>query len=130
MKYFDLNETEMEPFRLQALKELYKNTYNLRKGERPLSVREKDVILIDDVVITGATMEVVIQLMKKKHVRKIIVATPLIPQHIAIKLESKIDNVVSVISPQLINSLGEWYEDYTKIENEEFLNNRSGLSGI
>ena len=48
-------------------------------NRKPLDVKEKNIILVDDGIATGNTLLASISMLRKKNPAKIIVATPVIP---------------------------------------------------
>ena len=61
------------------LRQLMKHKYELYMGNRkPLDVKGKNIILVDDGIATGNTLLASINMLRKKNPAKIIVATPVI----------------------------------------------------
>jgi putative phosphoribosyl transferase len=121
LKYLNLAPIDIEPFRFKAIEGLEKAISIFRNGRLPIDLYNKDVILVDDGVATGATMEVVLQLMHQKRVGKIIIAAPIASLEVVQKLILKSDKVVYVITPQFLNSVGQWYENFEQVENDKVI---------
>lgn len=121
LKYFNYDLIDMEPYKLHAIDELQKASNALRGGRLPLSLENKDIILVDDGIATGATMEVVIQLLKKKKVGKIIIAVPVASPEKLQELVTQTYKTISVIAPEFLTSVGQWYEDFNQVETAEVL---------
>lgn len=119
MKYFNYDLVDMEPYKLRAVEELQNLSIALRGGRQLLPLENKDIILVDDGIATGATMEVVIQLLKKKKVGKIIIAVPVASPENLQKLLTQTYKTISVISPQFLSSVGQWYEAFGQVETDE-----------
>lgn len=130
MQYFNLSIVDLEPYKLQAVQELEKSDISLRGKKQPLNLENKDIILIDDGIATGATIEVVVHLLKKKKVHKIIIATPVVSPDVIQKLNPKVDKIVSVIAPQFLTAVGEWYNDFSQVETEEVVRILNNISSI
>jgi predicted phosphoribosyltransferase len=119
MNYFGYDQIDMEPFKLRAKDELLKTSEALRKGRATISLENKDIILIDDGIATGSTMEVVLQLLKRKNVKNITIAVPVASPEIVRKFVPQVEKVVTVISPEFLTSVGQWYDDFRQIETNE-----------
>jgi putative phosphoribosyl transferase len=122
--------SDLKPFKDHALKELQKSSTSLRREYPPIPLIGKDIILVDDGVATGATMEVVIHLLKKKKVGKIILATPVSSQEAMTKLGSEVDMVEVIMVPPALSSIGEWYEDFSQVETEDVIDLLSEFSSL
>ena len=84
-------------------------------------LENKEVILVDDGIETGATVGVAIQLMRKMKVKKVFVAVPIASPEVVKKINNQVDKMVTVVEPQFVNSIEKWYEDFDQVENEEVL---------
>jgi putative phosphoribosyl transferase len=121
MQYFNYKIEDLLQAKLEAMQGLLKLKNELRGNLTSVNLENKTVILVDDGIATGATMEVVIQLMKKKKVKKIIIAAPVVSPDTIHKFMNHTDKVVSVIAPQFLTSVGEWYEEYNQVESSDVL---------
>jgi putative phosphoribosyl transferase len=113
--------SDLDSIKERALIKLQEIAMALRQGHAPLPLFNKDIILVDDGIDTGATIEAVIKVLKKRNVKKIIVATPVASAETLLKLEKEVDQVVVVMTPDPIYSIGEWYENFIQIETEEVI---------
>jgi len=84
-----------------------------------LDPSEKIIILVDDGIATGATMQAAIASLKQRHVRKIIVASPVAPHSVVLSLRRVADDVVTVLTPEDFGGVGRWYEDFSQTSDEE-----------
>jgi putative phosphoribosyl transferase len=119
LKYFGYDIIDIQPFKLQAINELQKTAAVLRAGRSPLQLEHKDIILVDDGIATGSTMEVVVQLLKKKNVKKITIAVPVASLDVVKKLANHADQIVTVITPDYLTSVGQWYDNFKQVETNE-----------
>lgn len=90
-----------------------------RKGRKPYAFREKTVIIVDDGAATGATIEVAIQWVRKKHAKRIVVAIPVAPQALIPKIRPEVDEVVVLDTPNEFSAVGQFYKDFRQISDEE-----------
>lgn len=114
-----IDEARVEPIKNQALSELKSTGEALRSGNPPLNLEGADIILVDDGIATGATMEVVIRVLKKKNVNSITIASPIASAETVEHLYKEVLRVVVLSTPNPLYSVGEWYADFTQVEMNE-----------
>lgn len=90
-----------------------------RKGKPPLNVKGKTVIIVDDGLATGATMKAAIQSVKKGGAGKIVVAIPVSPPDTLNEMMRLADEVVCLEAPLFFGAVGEFYADFSQIEDDE-----------
>lgn len=94
--------------------------YRLYHGdEPPLPVAGKTVILTDDGAATGRTLLVAIDLLRGEGAAKIVVAIPVAPPDAVDLLEAKADEVVCLEVPPSFMAIGEFYDDFAQVSDEE-----------
>lgn len=101
--------------------QIKQKTLLYRKGKKPLNVREKVVILVDDGVATGATLEAAIKWLKKKKAKKIIAAVPVAPPEVVGRVKPETDNLVVLEIPDNLTAVGQFYRDFPQIEDAEVI---------
>lgn len=115
---------EITPLAVEAVErreeaELVRRERTYRGNLGLLDPSEKIIILVDDGIATGATMQAAIASLKQRHVRKIIVASPVAPNSVVISLRRVADDVVTVLTPEDFGGVGRWYEDFSQTSDEE-----------
>jgi putative phosphoribosyl transferase len=81
----------------------------------------KIVILVDDGIATGSTIFAASQWVKAQKCRQIIIAIPVGPKHTVDKLKEVADIVVVIDAPTSFQAVGEFYQDFSQITDEEVL---------
>ena len=89
-------------------------------GKTP-DVTGKNVVLVDDGIATGATVEAAIAYIKKKSAAKIILAVPVAPPEIIERLTRFVDNIVVLETPDDLMAVGQFYRDFSQVSDEEVL---------
>jgi putative phosphoribosyl transferase len=85
----------------------------------PLRVRDRDVIVVDDGLATGATMEAAVRSLRTLGARKIIVAVPVASPEAARRVADVADEVVCVMTPAGFGAVGECYKDFGQTSDAE-----------
>lgn len=83
------------------------------------SIRNKILILVDDGIATGNTMYAAIQYIRKQHPKKLILAVPVASRSAIRYLTPWVDDVVCLYSPQEFSSVGEFYDDFSAVSDED-----------
>lgn len=90
------------------------------RGNKPLpDLKDKTVILTDDGIATGATVEVAIRWIKTKKPKKIILAIPVAPPDSIKQLKPLVDEIICLSVESDFWAVGQFYEEFTQVEDEE-----------
>ena len=91
-------------------------------GDQPsLSVAGKTVILVDDGIATAASMLAGIRALRELRAAQTVVAVPVAPPQACVRLAYEVDEVVCVAEPEHFDSVGQFYDDFSQIENQEVI---------
>jgi predicted phosphoribosyltransferase len=77
------------------------------------------VIIVDDGLATGSTMQAAIRALREKQPRKIVVAAPVAAAETCAKLRPLVDQVICVRTPDPFVAVGLWYEDFSETTDAE-----------
>lgn len=92
-----------------------------RKGKKPLLVRDKVVIIVDDGMATGASFEAAIKWCKAKKAKKIIIAVPVANPNAISKITPEVDVCVVVETPNQFESVGMWYKEFAQVTDQNVI---------
>lgn len=101
--------------------DLKQKTSIYRKGKKPLLVRQQNIILVDDGVATGATVEAAIKWFKRKKAGRVILAVPVIPLDSLEKLKPEVHELVYLDAPANLEAVGQFYREFSQIEDAEVI---------
>lgn len=105
-----------------TIREQLQQMYMKYMGEKkPTPLKDKIVIVIDDGVATGSTLLSSIDIIRNEQPKKIVVAVPVASQPAAKKLSEVTDEFVCTWIPSVFSSVGEFYEDFTQVSDEEVI---------
>ena|SRR5438067_6701358 len=100
----------------RKLEEMYQKFMDSKKAA---SLDNKILIVVDDGIATGNTLRATINMLKKHNPRKIVIAVP-VASKTAIQLLSKeIDEIVCPLIPESFRAVGQFYENFTQVSDEE-----------
>jgi putative phosphoribosyl transferase len=80
------------------------------------------VILVDDGVATGLTLQAGIATLKQHQVKDIIVAVPIIARDLVDTIANQVTKLVYLIAPQNLNAVSFWYQEFPQISEQEVIN--------
>lgn len=99
--------------------ELERRDRLFRGHRQPPAVRGRTVLLVDDGLATGSSMEAAILALRKGEPAKIVVAVPVGARETCDRLGRLADAVICLITPFPFSAVGQWYEDFTQTSDEE-----------
>jgi len=116
---YQVDREQLEQVAWQKIREVQEQTRILRSSKPAIDLKNRIVILVDDGVATGATTEAAVQLLRKKGVKKIVLAVPVAPASSIDQLRQLVDEVVMLLTPEPFYSVGQWYEDFTQVTDTD-----------
>jgi len=97
----------------------YQDIFN--REQEILSYKGKTVIIIDDGIATGMTTYAAIRTLRIHNPAKIILAVPVISAQTAKELSKEVDFLITIIAPHDLNAVGQYYDDFRQVKDEEVL---------
>ena len=99
--------------------ELKRREHAYRGSYSEPNVAGKTVILIDDGVATGSTMKAAIRALKLQRPARLIVAVPTAAGSTYFELQSLVDEMVALMTPEPFYGVGQWYQDFSQTSDDE-----------
>jgi erythromycin esterase-like protein/predicted phosphoribosyltransferase len=90
-----------------------------RRGRPAPVLRGQTVILVDDGLATGATMQAAIRALRQLTPARIVVAVPIGAAETCDALRGEVEEVVCDITPVPFHAVGSWYEDFSQTTDED-----------
>ena len=102
--------------------EISEREKKFRAGQPLLDLKDKIVIIADDGVATGSTMQSAIEIVRQQEPKKIVVAVPVIAKDSLAKIQKLADEVVYLEVPEMFFSLSQFYQEFEQVSDEEAAN--------
>lgn len=99
--------------------EIESRIQRFRKGKPLPEIFNRTVIIVDDGIATGSTIVPAIKLCKSRKAAKVIVASPVSGEKYVSDINSLADEVVIVEQPENFYAVGQVYEDFHHLSDEE-----------
>ncbi|MEE9204933.1 MAG: phosphoribosyltransferase family protein [Nitrospirales bacterium] len=94
----------------------------LYRSGRPLpSLSDRSVLLVDDGVATGSTFLASIKALRGLNVQRLIAALPVGPVDTLSEISRTVDELVVLLAPEPFFAVGNHYEDFKQVEDEEVI---------
>lgn len=109
---------------IHRITEAVKNELDRRekvyRGNRPpLNVKGQTVILVDDGIATGSSMRAAVRALRLMEPARIVVAVPVAPPSARHLLRGEADEFVCLQTPDLFFAIGQFYEDFSQLADED-----------
>ncbi len=118
IKALKLSEDYVEREKARQLAEIRHRTA-LYPKKRDYTLRDRIVILTDDGIATGATIIAAARWIRKQSPKYLIIAVPVAPPQTVDILRQEADAVDVFLSPEALNSVGQFYENFEQIADDE-----------
>ena len=100
-------------------RELLRREQVYRAGLAPLVLTGKTVVLVDDGLATGSTMLAAVRAARAGGAATIVAASPVASPQAAQLLAAEADQLVILQIPAMLFAIGEWYERFEQLEDDE-----------
>ncbi len=92
------------------------------RGARPApQLAGQQVILVDDGLATGATMQAAVKAVRQQGPARLVVAVPVAPPETAAALREQVDELVCPFMPDNLMAIGRWYLDFSQTSDQQVL---------
>ncbi|CAN7349722.1 phosphoribosyltransferase [Trinickia sp. LjRoot230] len=116
-----VSQAQFESVLAQQTAELARQEKLYHADNTSLEVESKTVIVVDDGIATGATMQAAAHALRERHPAHVIVAVPVAPAGVQAAFEDIVDEFVCVAQPTLFLSVGQHYDEFAQTSDGEVL---------
>jgi predicted phosphoribosyltransferase len=116
---FGISRPELDRVARAELAELRRQERAHPEGRPRLEVAGKTVILVDDGLATGSTMQAAVAALRAAGPHELVVAAPVASAPACAELEGQADSVVCAATPDPFYAVGVWYQDFSPTPDDE-----------
>lgn len=88
-------------------------------GATDLDAEGRTVIVVDDGVATGATLQAALQYLRRLDPSVLVCAIPVGPPSTIARLGAEVDEIICPRQPDRFMAVGEWYEEFAQVTDDE-----------
>lgn len=116
---FSVSDAELAALIAVKRREVEDRVRLYRRGAPQVEIAGRTVLVVDDGIATGGTVRAALRALRAREPDKIVLATPVIPEDALERLSTSFDQVVCLVAPRELHSVGLWYRDFTQVSDEE-----------
>ncbi|MGW1808353.1 phosphoribosyltransferase [Streptomyces sp. NPDC002078] len=116
-----LDEAALDDVVERERAELHRREERYRQGRPAPELRDRTVILVDDGVATGATARAALRWLRRQSPERVVLAVPVCSPQAADLLRGEADEVLCLQRPTVFLAVGEWYEDFEQLTDDDVL---------
>ena len=118
LKARPVEEAAIEQIAAAEIQELQRREHEYRDNRPSPVIRNQTVIVVDDGLATGASMNAALRALRREGPKALIVAVPVAPPEEQNNLPEA-DEVFCLMRPQPFYSVGQWYERFDQVSDAE-----------
>jgi predicted phosphoribosyltransferase len=103
---------QIETATTRELHELHRREIAYRGQSGPPDVEGKTVLLIDDGIATGSTIQAAVKVLRQHAPAAIVIAVPTTSAEAFQMLKPEVDDFVALMIPENFRAVGQWYENF------------------
>jgi putative phosphoribosyl transferase len=111
--------SEIDRVAAEQERELARREKDYRRGEPPIDVRGRVVILVDDGLATGASVRAAVSSLRARGPWRVVVAAPVGAADVCDEILGEVDDVVCAERPQPFYAVGAYYEEFGQTSDDE-----------
>jgi len=119
IRRLNISAAEIDRITAKEQETLQRRTRDFRGEQPPPEVKGREVILVDDGLATGATMETAIEAVRRRHPSKVTVALPVGPAGTEKHFGDLADECICLLEPRDLQAVGLWYQRFDQTSDEE-----------
>ena len=117
----NISTDDFDRVRVREDEEVTRRATTLRKGQLPLSLKSCLALIIDDGIATGSTALAACDVARQRGAEKVIFAVPVGSREAISTLTTKADEVICLDIPDNFFAVGQWYEDFSAVRDDEVI---------
>jgi putative phosphoribosyl transferase len=110
---------EIEEVETRERRELERRAHLYRSGRPMIPLAGRTVIVVDDGIATGGTARAALEVARAHGASRVVLAVPVAPPETVAELSSVADEIVTVDTPSPFSAVGQWYTQFTQVDDDE-----------
>lgn len=119
LRNLKISDRVIERVTQRELHEIHRREKLYRGHRLAPQLQDRVVILVDDGLAVGSTMQVAVQVVRKANPTRVIVAVPVAAPEAYKKLKPKVDEIICMSTPEPFYAVGMWYKNFGQTTDEE-----------
>lgn len=116
-----VSEDYLEAEGKRQLDEVRRRTEAYRRGRPAVNAAGRTVIVVDDGIATGATVQAGIMGLRMQQPRKVVLAVPVAAPDSLERLRADVDEIVCLCAPASFMAVGMFYDTFAQTTDEEVI---------
>jgi putative phosphoribosyl transferase len=128
--YPNISETYINTEIKRIRESLKQRNVKFMGNRKPIDLKDKTVIIVDDGIATGNTLLLAIQMIRKKNPKKIVVAVPVSPDDTADRIKNKVEEFICPYITNDFIGVGGYYFDFSEVSDDEVIKFTNDLNNV
>lgn len=114
-----VTDAYIEEERRRQVTEIEHRRSLFRAAAPAVDVTGRPVILTDDGIATGSTLQAALHVLGTARPREVVLAVPVAPPEAVERFRRLCDRVVCLLEPDYLGAISQFYADFTQVEDDE-----------
>jgi putative phosphoribosyl transferase len=119
LRIADVSDDDLASVEARERAALVKRSTSLRRDRPAAALTGRTALVVDDGVATGSTAKAACQVARARGAARVVLAVPVAAADSVAALGADADEVISVLTPTWLSSIGQWYDDFSATTDEE-----------
>lgn len=119
---FNISNQEVVEEAEIIFKEIKRRLETYRGSSNIPPIEGRSIIIVDDGIATGFTVQASIAFIKNYNPREIVLAVPVAARDIIESFEKELDKVICPLAPEDFYAVGQFFQDFSQVTDEEVIN--------
>ncbi len=121
VKAMGVTKQDIEQEKARQIKEIQRRTQLIRNVLPKSSLKNRIVVVTDDGVATGATMQAALWAVRQENPLSVIVAIPVASDEALNRLSADADEILCLRQPPIFYAVGQFYSQFYQVQDEEVI---------
>ncbi|MFD7686758.1 phosphoribosyltransferase [Streptomyces sp. NPDC059781] len=121
LRRLGIDEADLAPVVERERTELRRREQRYRQGRPAPALRGRTVIVVDDGLATGSTARAALRALRAQDPGRLVLAVPVGATEGVALMRSEADEVVCLHEPAAFMAVGQWYEEFDQLTDDDVL---------